>query len=772
MTLAAIHGYPRIGDRRQLKTALESYWAGSSSFEDLAAVGAELRHRAWRFMADSGVDLVPSNDFSLYDHVLDAVVLVDAVPPRYGPGRPVGPDTYFAMARGRQDGLADVPAMEMTKWFDTNYHFLVPEIGESTWFAAAADKPLDELVESAGIGIPTVPCLLGPVSFLLLSKAAANHPDGFAPLDRMDDLVEVYAEILFALGRAGARSVRLDEPSLVEDRSPAELAVLERAYRRLGEVQGRPELVVSTYFGRVDGALRSLAALPVEAIGLDFCAGGENLDTLTELGGLGDKVLHAGVVDGRNVWANDLDSSLELLRRLQSLAGEVVVSTSCSLMHVPVRAGKSSGLDEELRSWVSFAEDKVAEVVVLARALDGGDVSEELSARRQVLLGRRRSTRSVDEQVRRRTAAVRPADLERAEPLSRRRPAQRRRLGLPLLPTTTIGSFPQTRRLRADRAALASGRITDDEYGQRMRAEIEAVVAEQEDIGLDVVVHGEPERDDMVRWFAARLEGFALTTDGWVQSYGSRCVRPPILFGDISRPRPMTVDWIQFAQSLTERPVKAILTGPVTMLQWSFVRDDLSLRETARQVALAVRDEVADLDAAGVPIVQVDEAAFREGMPLRVGDRSAYLGWAVESFRLATGVARAETQVHTHMCYSEFGDSIEAIEALDVDVISVEAARSGTGLAEELRENGFAPDVGLGVYDIHSPRVPSETEMAELVERAVAALGSERVWVNPDCGLKTRGYDEVEPALRHMVGAARAVRERLHRSPPPSGPGS
>ncbi len=765
MALAAVHGYPRIGERRQLKVALESYWSGRCSFEELSAVGAELRAAAWRLMADAGVDLIPSNDFSLYDHVLDAAVLVGAIPRRYDAvGGAVDPETYFAMARGRQDRAADLTAMEMTKWFDTNYHFMVPEIGATTPLVPTGTKPLDDLAEAQRLGVATVPVLLGPVSLLLLSKPEEGEADGFDPLSRLDDLVDAYADILSRLGAAGAGWVRLDEPCLVEDRAPAELAATGRAYRRLAEVGGRPRLVVSTFFGRVGAALDTLVDLPVEGIGLDFCAGPQNLAALVERGGPGDKVLFAGVVDGRSVWANDLDATLGLLRDLERLADEIVVSTSCSLLHVPIRVGPTSGVDDELRSWLSFAEDKVHEVVTLARAVGGGDVSDALGSRREALRRRARSPRIIDPVVRRRVSEVRPEDLRRPASLEQRREEQRSRLRLPSLPTTTIGSFPQTPPIRAHRVALARGEIDDSEYRVRMREEIRSVVALQERLGLDVLVHGEPERDDMVRWFASRLEGFAVTTDGWVQSYGSRCVRPPILFGDVSRSRPMTLEWTDFARSLTDRPVKAILTGPVTMLQWSFVRHDLPLADTARQVALAVRDEVRDLDEAGVAIVQVDEAAFREGMPLRAEDRPAYVVWAVEAFRLATSVARSGTQLHTHMCYSEFGDSIDAIEALDVDVISVEAARSRMQLAEDLREHRFGPDVGLGVYDIHSPRVPSTDEMVELVRRAVRALGAEHVWVNPDCGLKTRRYEEVEPALRNMVEAAALVRAGLDGS--------
>ncbi len=759
MVTASVHGFPRIGDRRQLKRATEGYWAGELPGSELAAAGAELRRQAWELMASAGVDLVPSNDFSLYDRVLDAAVLVGAVPERFGhQDALVGLETYFAMARG---GGGDATALEMTKWFDTNYHYLVPELGEGTRFALSSPKPFDELAEAAALGVATVPALLGPLTFLLLAKTEGGAPEGFRTLDLVDPLLDVYVEVLTELGRLGADWVRLDEPVLVADRTAEELAALRSAYARLGAVKARPRLAVSTYFGHVGDALAVLAGLPVEGLGLDFCAGPENLDGLVQLGGLGDKTLLAGVVDGRNVWANDLEATLGLLGALRELAGQVVVSTSCSLAHVPVSLRLEDGLDPEVRPWLAFAEEKVAEVVALRDALDSGGTRPALAASRQVQDDRRGSARTRDPAVRGRLASVTDADLRRASPYPVRRAAQQRRLGLPRIPTTTIGSFPQTAEVRSARAALARGTIDESDYRARMRAEIGAVVRLQEDIGLDVLVHGEPERNDMVRYFAEQLRGFAFAEHGWVQSYGTRYVRPPILYGDVSRPGPMTVEWASFAQSLTKRPMKGMLTGPVTMLRWSFVRDDQPLADTARQLALAVRDEVADLEAAGLPVIQVDEAAIREGLPLRRREWAAYLDWAVAAFRLATSAAGDATQIHTHMCYSEFGDILEAVDALDADVTSFEAARSRMELMVDLRGQHFEREVGPGLYDIHSPRVPSAGEILGRLRLAVDSMAPEQLWANPDCGLKTRTYEEVEPALRNLVEAVGELRRSL-----------
>jgi 5-methyltetrahydropteroyltriglutamate--homocysteine methyltransferase len=761
MTSSSIHGFPRIGPRRELKAATEGHWAGEVSAAELQATARALRRQTWELLRDAGLGWIPSNHFSLYDHVLDTIQLVGAVPERFRAGAGDDLATYFAMARGR----ADAPAMEMTKWLDTNYHYIVPELGPEEAFRLAAEpKPLAELAEAAELGIPTRPVLLGPVTFLLLGKPASDAPAGFEPLSLLDPLLDLYEELLGRLAGAGADWVQLDEPAFVQDRSEAELAALGRAYRRLGELRRRPRLLVASYFDHLGEALGVLAGTPVDGLALDFTRGGDrNLELLAAAGGLGERALVAGVVDGRNVWANDLEASLARLATLTGLAGEVVVSTSCSLQHVPIDLEADPLLDPELRPWLAFARQKVTEVTTLARGLAEGTgaIAAELAANRQALASRRSSARVRDAAVRERLAAVGGGDLRRTSPYELRQKAQRDRLALPPLPTTTIGSFPQTGDVRAARAALRRGEIGQDAYRERMQAEIASVVELQERLGLDVLVHGEPERNDMVQYFAEQLDGYATTELGWVQSYGTRYVRPPILFGDVRRPRPMTVEWIRYAQSLTSRPVKGMLTGPVTMLAWSFVRDDQPERDTAMQVALALREEVGDLEDAGVAIVQVDEPALREHLPLRRERHAGYLAWALDSFRLATSGVADETQIHTHMCYSRFGEVLPTLAALDADVASIQTARSGMGLLDDLQRVEYTQAVGPGVYDIHSPRVPPVGEMRALLEAALATLGPARLWVNPDCGLKTRAYDEVVAALRNMVETAEQVRGSL-----------
>ena len=760
MALSTVHGFPRIGLGRELKFGTEEYWAGERDAAKLAATAREIRRGNSELMRDAGIDLVPCNDFSLYDQVLDITALVGAVPQRYGHrGGEVGIDTYFAMARGDPD----VTAMEMTKWFDTNYHYIVPELGPDTRFALSSSKPFDELAEARALGVQAKPVLVGPVTYLLLGKPGDGIDEGFDRLSLLDDLLDVYADVLVRLGDGGATWVQLDEPAFVEDRSGAELDALRRAYERLGAVARRPRLCVSTYFDHAGEAVDVLARLPVEGIGLDFHRGPRNLELLRAAGGVPGKALFAGVVDGRNVWINDLQASLELLDEVSALAGELVVSTSCSLLHVPIDLRAEPRLDEDLRSWMAFAGQKVGEVVTLARGVDQGteEIDEELRENRQALERRRDSRRTRDPAVRERAGALTEADTRRPSPFKVRRTKQAERLGLPLFPTTTIGSYPQTSELRAARAALRRGEIDEGAYRARMRAEIERVIRLQEELGLDVLVHGEPERNDMVQYFGEQMEGFAFTENAWVQSYGSRYVRPPIIFGDVSRPRPITVEWITYAQSLTGKAVKGMLTGPVTMLQWSFVRDDQPRAETCEQLALAIRDEVADLEAAGIAIIQVDEPAIREGLPLRHDRWDEYLRWAVSAFRVATGGVRDETQVHTHMCYSDFGDIMQQIQDMDADVLLIEAARSRMELLHDWQRTGYDKQIGPGVYDIHSPRVPSAEEMADLLRAAARVLRPEQLWVDPDCGLKTRRYEEAEPALRNMVDAAHRLREEL-----------
>ncbi len=755
---STVLGYPRIGPNRELKKALEGYWAGRTGEQELRDVRWRLRAETWQQLRDVGLDSVPGNTFSFYDHVLDTTSMFGALPERFRRLELSPLDTYFAMARGAES----TSPLELTKWFDTNYHYLVPEIGPDTQFSLADTKPVDEYREARELGIETRPVILGPASFLLLSKPAANATGGFRPLDLLDSLVDRYAELLSRLRDAGAEWVQLDEPAFAADRSQAELAALRRAYDRLGESADRPALLVAGYYGDLGPALPELAAAPVEGIALDLVAGPESVDQLPRGGSLGHKTVVAGVVDGRNVWRTDVDAALAVCAPLQRVAGEVAVGTSCPLLHVPYDVDAETSLDPRLRSWLAFARQKVDEVVVVSRALHSGRdaVAAQLAEARAAVDDRIGASELRNDQVRARLESIGPEHFERS-PYPQRARLQQQRLDLPQLPTTTIGSFPQTADIRSTRAAHRSGKIDDAEYRSRMRAEIEGVVRLQEALGLDVLVHGEPERNDMVQYFAEQLDGFLSTENGWVQSFGPQCVRPPILYGDVSRPEPMTVGWTTDAQSLTSKPVKGMLTGPVTMLAWSFVRDDQPLADTARQVALAIRDEIGDLESADTRIVQVDEPALRELLPLRGAHREEYLEWAVEAFRLATSGVSDGTRVHTHMCYAEFGDVLGAIDAMDADVIYIEAARSRMEVLDDLDKTGFARGVGPGVYDIHSPRVAGTDEMADLLRAALESLPAERLWVNPDCGLKTRDYAEVEPALRNMVVAAERVRAEL-----------
>ncbi|WP_277212197.1 5-methyltetrahydropteroyltriglutamate--homocysteine S-methyltransferase [Isoptericola croceus] len=767
-----ILGYPRIGRRRELKRAVEAYWAGRTDLDTLEAAAREVRLATLRRLVELGLDpadgSVPGS-FSFYDQVLDAAVTLGAVPDRFDGLQP-GLPGYFTLARG----AGDQPPLEMTKWFDTNYHYLVPEISPATTFSLADDRVVREHLEAREAGVTTRPVVVGPVTFLLLAKSSDAAPEGFRPFDRLADLVPAYAALLGALAQAGAPWVQLDEPGLVSDTlldaagvTRAEVAdAVRSAYGTLAALTvddggARPRLLVTAPYGDLGDLLTPLDESGVEAIAVDLVRGSAPVAPTRAH-------LVAGVIDGHGVWRADLEARLD---RLGALAGPVSVGTSTSLLHVPHdvddetwsdAAADRAGRTPELRRWLAFADQKVREVTVLARALAGGpdavrDALDEASA---ALAERAAAPGVVVPAVRERLAALTEDDFARGAH-DERVAAQRERLGLPPLPTTTIGSFPQTSEIRKARSAWAKGELGDEAYTTAMRAEIERVVRLQEEIGLDVLVHGEPERNDMVQYFAELLDGFATTDLGWVQSYGSRCVRPPILWGDVTRPAPMTVEWTRYAQSLTEQPVKGMLTGPVTILAWSFVRDDQPLADTANQVALALRDEVRDLEEAGTAVVQVDEPALRELLPLRRADQADYLRWSVGSFRLATAGAAASTQVHTHLCYSEFGEVIGAIDGLDADVTSIEAARSRMEVVPELNAAGYARGVGPGVYDIHSPRVPSVQEVTELLGLAVRSIDPAVVWVNPDCGLKTRGYAEVEPSLRHLVAAAQTVRAGL-----------
>ncbi|PZU45910.1 MAG: 5-methyltetrahydropteroyltriglutamate--homocysteine S-methyltransferase [Microbacterium sp.] len=764
-----ILGYPRIGRDRELKRALERHWRGDLDEAGLESAAAQVRRATRSRLVELGLGAADSSipeSFSYYDQVLDAAVAVGAIPDRFadlrGADGSIPLSAYFAAARGEGERAP----LEMTKWFDTNYHYLVPEIGPETEFSPRVDRIVAQVAEAAADGIVVRPVLVGPVTLLALAKASDAAPEGYAPLDRLDDVVEVYARLLEELAAAGAQWVQFDEPALVSEslpNSPEELAVAAaRAYGVLGASPSvtRPSILVAAGYAQLtDAAWAALASAPIEAIALDLHRGA----VPPKVPGLEGKSLVGGVIDGRNVWRGDLTAAWERLEALRGLgAASVSVGTSTSLQHVPYDVDRESVLPERLRSWLAFADQKVGQVVTLARGVaQGADaIRAELAAASAALADRHAAPGVRDGAVRERLARVTDADRDRGD-YAARVAAQDAAIELPVLPTTTIGSFPQTGDIRRARARHGAGELDTADYEQFLREEIARVIDLQEDLGLDVLVHGEPERNDMVQYFAENLDGFAVTQHGWVQSYGSRATRPSILWGDVSRPAPITVDWTVYAQSLTSKPVKGMLTGPVTILAWSFVRDDQPLGETADQVALALRDEIADLEAAGTAIVQVDEPALRELLPLKRADQPTYLDWSVGSFRLATGGADAATQVHTHLCYSEFDVVIDAIAALDADVTSIEAARSRGEVIDDIRASGFTHGVGPGVYDIHSPRVPSVDEVAGLLDRAASALPTRQVWVNPDCGLKTRGYDETVASLRNLVTATREVRERI-----------
>ena len=765
MATASNLGFPRIGAHRELKRAVEGYWKGDLSKDELRDSARALRASHWSTQQDLGLDVVPSNDFSYYDQVLDACAMVGAVPERFPwDGDTVDLDTYFAMARGLQEKDLEgegsgVQAMEMTKWFDTNYHYIVPEFSRDTDFSLSSTKVIDEYEEAKAHGVETRPVLIGPVSFLLLGK---TQEDGLDALALLDDLLPVYAEVLQALADAGADAVQLDEPTLVLDLSDEERAAFTQAYDALADAADL-DLHVATYFGGLEDNLPTALDLPIDALHLDLDRGAGQLQAALDHGVPDDLALSLGVIDGRNVWRADLDSLLETVQAAVDALGtdRVLVGPSCSLLHVPVDLDTEPALSDDMKRWFAFAAQKVEEIVALAERVDGNEEATEalFEKSRAARKARAQSDWINDDGVQDRVAGIDASMTERDAPHAQRAPLQREALDLPTLPTTTIGSFPQTDDVRRMRAQYKKEEITQDEYEAFIEEQIAETIAAQEEIGLDVLVHGEPERGDMVEHFGRQLDGFLFTENGWVQSYGTRCVRPPIIAGDVSRPEPMTTRWLAYANDQTDQPVKGMLTGPVTMLQWSFVRDDQPRAETCRQIALAIRDEVVDLEDVGVQAIQIDEPAFREGLPLRESQWDDYLDWAVECFRLASSGVRNETQIHTHMCYSEFNDIIEAIADMDADVISVEASRSKMELLDSFDEFDYPNEIGPGVYDIHSPRVPTVEEMESLIRKALDVLDPEQMWVNPDCGLKTRRWVEVRPALENMVQAAENARE-------------
>lgn len=766
-------GYPRIGEKRELKKATEAYWKGKLSRDDLLETARELRRRHWIKQQQAGIDGIPSNDFSFYDQMLDMSCLLGNIPPRFQwSGSTVDLDTMFSIARGGRsrestnshastNGKTPQVASEMTKWFDTNYHYIVPEFSPSTQFKTASSKIFDEFQEALTLGIKTRPVLIGPVTYLALGKGPTQDTTPFNRFTLLERLLPVYKEVLRKLADLGAEWVQLDEPILTLDLTPEQRGHLRTAYNALATAHTDLNLLVATYFGELRDNLDTLLSLPVTAIHIDAVRGRKEIDRILKTLPK-DKTLSLGIVDGRNVWRNDFTDSLDLLKKAQAACGDerLIIAPSCSLMHSPVTLRNEPQLDTELKSWLAFSDEKLEEITTLRNILDRNtDTFTTLENNQKAIAAHRKSPRIHNPTVKQRTAAITQADLHRTSTFSKRREAQHTQLNLPPFPTTTIGSFPQTEIVRQMRTRYRREEISIEDYEHFIEQEIERCVRFQEKIGIDILVHGEFERNDMVEYFGQKLQGFAFTQNGWVQSYGSRYVKPPILYGDVSRPKPMTVRWSQYAQSLTSKPMKGMLTGPVTILQWSFVRNDQPRRQTAQQVALAIRDEVTDLENAGIRVIQIDEPAFREGLPLRKANWGHYLDWGTKAFRLSSSSVKDGTQIHTHMCYSEFNDIIEAIADLDADVITIETSRSNMELLEAFVTFKYPNEIGPGVYDIHSPRVPKAVEMENLMGKAKAVLPPQNLWVNPDCGLKTRQWEEVQLALANMIQAARSLRE-------------
>ncbi|MCK0162053.1 5-methyltetrahydropteroyltriglutamate--homocysteine S-methyltransferase [Allomuricauda sp. F6463D] len=762
-------GYPRIGAHRELKRACEKYWSNKISLEDLIKTGKSIRKENWKLQHEKGIDLIPSNDFSFYDQVLDTTLMVGAIPERYKSTQESGKnilDLYFAMARGLQKDGVDVIAMEMTKWFDTNYHYIVPEFTRDQEFELLSQKVVDEFKEAKALGIHTKPVLLGPVTYLLLGK---EKGEGFHSIELLPKLLPIYYSILEKLVDAGATWVQFDEPILSTDLSHGEQEAISKVYKGIAESFPNLKTLLASYFGEYGNNLETVLSLPVCALHLDLKRAPNQLNVILESKKLKKSVfLSLGVVDGRNVWKNDFSSSLKLIEKTREQLGEerIFISPSCSLLHVPndldlEQNGKV--LSNEVKDWMAFAKQKLEELQSLKKLAQNPNYSShQLFLDNAASMDRRRNSKLIHKpKVKLRVEQLDEKDYRRQSPFEKRKILQERHLKLPLFPTTTIGSFPQTQEVRRNRSLFKKGALQEQDYINFLMEKTTEAIALQEEIGLDVPVHGEFERNDMVEYFGEQLEGFTFTQNGWVQSYGSRCVKPPIIYGDVSRPNPMTVYWTSFAQSLTEKPVKGMLTGPVTILQWSFVRDDQDRSTTCEQIALAILDEVLDLQEEGINIIQVDEPAIREGLPLRKKDWDEYLKWAIGAFKLSTSGVKDSTQIHTHMCYSEFNDIIQSIADMDADVITIECSRSQMELLDAFYEFDYPNDIGPGVYDIHSPRVPSTDEILNLLQKAENVLPASKLWVNPDCGLKTRGWEETKEALKVMVSAAQQMREAV-----------
>jgi 5-methyltetrahydropteroyltriglutamate--homocysteine methyltransferase len=757
-----ILGYPRIGVNRELKKAEEAYWAGKITKKELLDAAAQIRKENWQMQKEAGIDLIPSNDFSFYDQTLDLSLSVGAIPERYNALKDDLLELYFAMAHGYQKNGIDVTAMEMTKWFDTNYHYIVPEFTKDQQFKLTYNKAASEFAEALALGIKTKPVLVGPVTYLLLGK---EKEAGFNRIELIDRLLPVYIEILKELESKGAEYVQIDEPSLCTDLSPEAKDAYRKAFDAIRKAT-RLKIILTTYFGPLADNAALAAGLGADILHIDLVRAPEQVGSISALLP-NDISLSLGVVDGRNIWKNDFRQSLDIIEKAKEKldSSRLLVATSCSLLHSPIDLDAETDdktLPREVKRWLSFARQKVSEVVTLADLADGKGsyaAQKALHENKADIQDRRTSALTNNAEVQKRLEAVTPEMAKRNSPFSERIRQQHESLGLPLFPTTTIGSFPQTTEVRSWRSKFKKGELSKDEYTALLKGEIEKTIRLQEEIGLDVLVHGESERNDMVEYFGEQLSGFAFTRNGWVQSYGSRCVKPPVIYGDVSRPNAMTVDWAVYAQSLTDKPVKGMLTGPVTILQWSFVRNDQPRALTMKQIALAIRDEVTDLEKAGIKVIQIDEPAIREGLPLRKVDRDEYLDKAVESFRISASGVKDSTQIHTHMCYSQFNDIIRHIALMDADVITIECARSQMNLLGAFAEFKYPNEIGPGVYDIHSPRVPSVQEMVDLLQKASQVISPVQLWVNPDCGLKTRGWTETEASLRNMVQAARQMRK-------------
>ncbi|MCD8238667.1 MAG: 5-methyltetrahydropteroyltriglutamate--homocysteine S-methyltransferase [Clostridiales bacterium] len=752
----AVIGYPRIGSLRELKFASEKYFKGAVSADELRETAAYIRAANLNAQAAAGIDFIPSNDFSFYDNLLDSAVLLNIIPERYRELNVSPLDTYFAMARGYQGEAGNVKALAMKKWFNTNCHYIVPEIDDETELKLNDTKPFDEFTEAKNLGIKTVPALIGAFTLLKLSRYTGKKTEK----DFAADAAKVYSEIIEKLADLGAEYISISEPCLVKDLTKEEISLFEEIYKTVLASKKGVKIILQTYFGDIRDCYNEVCALDFDGIGLDFIEGKESLNLVKKNGFPKDKALFAGVVNGKNIWKNDYSKTVKTVKELQSLGAEVVLNTSCSLLHVPYTLKNETKLTEEYTRHFAFAEEKLQELGELKTVLssENYEATAEFKANKAVFADDRKA---LDTAVKERVAAIKDSDFTRQPAFAEREKIQKERFNLPLFPTTTIGSFPQTADVRANRTARRKGNITEEEYKNFNKEKIAECIKLQEEIGLDVLVHGEYERNDMVEYFGEKLKGFLFTEKAWVQSYGTRCVKPPIVWGDVSREAPITVEWSVFAQSQTDHLMKGMLTGPVTILNWSFPREDISLKECAYQIALAIRDEVLDLEANGIKIIQVDEAALREKLPLRKTDwESDYLDWAIPAFRLVHSGVKPETQIHTHMCYSEFTDIIKAIDNMDADVITFEASRSDLQILDSLKENNFRTEVGPGVYDIHSPRVPSVEEIVSALNKMTEKTEVSKLWVNPDCGLKTRGTEETVPSLKNLVAAAKELRSK------------